>query len=74
MISYVDLINKLDGVDANINQNKNETEYSINIDINKVSKDDYQLLEIEDIIKLKEKKDIIKYYEDLGYACKKKEV
>lgn len=38
--------------------------------MNKVSKDDYKLLEIEDIIKLKEKKDIIKYYEDLGYACK----
>ena len=73
MISYVDLINKLDGVDANINQNKNEIEYSINIDINKVSKDDYQLLEIDKIIYLTDK-EVKEYYEDLGYACKKKEV
>ena len=61
MISYVDLINKLDGVDANINQNKNEIEYSINIDINKVSKDDYQLLEIDKIIYLTDK-EVKEYY------------
>lgn len=69
MTSYIDFITKLDGVDANINQNKNEMEYSINIDTNKISKDDYKLLEIDKIIDLSNK-EIIKYYEELEYTCK----
>ena len=69
MISYIDFISKIDGIDANINQNKNEMEYSINVDINKVSKDDYKLLEIDKVIDLSNS-EIKKYYEDLGYSCK----
>lgn len=69
MTSYIDFITKLDGVVVNINQNKNEMEYSINIDTNKISKDDYKLLEIDKIIDLSNK-EIIKYYEELEYTCK----
>lgn len=69
MSSYIDFIIKLDGVEASINQNKNIMEYSINIDINKVSKDNYRLLEIDKVVNLSNK-DKIKYYEDLDYTCK----
>ena len=67
--SYIDFIVKLDGVKSSIKQNKNIMEYSINIDINKITKDNYKLLEIDKVIGL-DNKEIIKYYEDLGYTCK----
>ena len=69
MSSYIDFIVKLDGVEADINQNKNILEYSIKVDIENVSKDNYKLLEIDKVIDLSNK-EIIKYYEDLGYSCK----
>ena len=69
MSSYIDFISKFEGVEASINQNKNNLEYSIKIEIENVSKDNYKLLEIEKVVDLNNK-DIIKYYEDLGYTCK----
>lgn len=69
MSYYVELITKIDGVESSINQNKNIMEYSIKIDINKISKGDYKLLEIDKVIDLSNK-EVIKYYEDLGYTCK----
>lgn len=69
MSSYIDFIVKLDGVEADINQNKNILEYSIKVDIENVSKDNYKLLEVDKVIGLGNK-EIIKYYEDLGYTCK----
>ena len=69
MSSYIDFIVKLDGVEADINQNKNILEYSIKVDIENVSKDNYKLLEIDKVVSLNNK-EIIKYYEDLGYTCK----
>ena len=69
MSSYIDFIVKLDGVEADINQNKNILEYSIKVDIENVSKDNYKLLEVDKVIGLGNKA-IIKYYEDLGYTCK----
>ena len=69
MSSYIDFIVKLDGVEADINQNKNILEYSIKVDIENVSKDNYKLLEIDKVIGLSNK-EIIKYYKDLGYTCK----
>ena len=67
MSSYIDFIVKLDGVEADINQNKNILEYSIKVDIENVSKDNYKLLEVDKVIGLGNK-EIIKYYEDLGYT------
>ena len=52
-----------------VNQNKNILEYSIKVDIENVSKDNYKLLEIDKVVSLNNK-EIIKYYEDLGYTCK----
>ena len=69
MSSYIDFIVKLDGVEADINQNKNILEYSIKVDIENVSNDNYKLLEVDKVIGLGNK-EIIKYYEDLGYTCK----
>lgn len=68
--AYLNIINKKDGITSNIKQEGYILEYNVNILIDKAKKEDYKLLEIEDVIKVDKLKDIRKHYEDLGYVCK----
>lgn len=68
--SYLKLIDNIDGVDTNINQEELKLNYFININLNKVSKKDYDLLDIKDLMNNNTKKDIINYYEKINYSCK----
>lgn len=67
---YLKLINNIDGVETNIEQEQLKLNYYININLNKISKDDYELLGIKDLMKNKTKKDIISYYEKQSFECK----
>ena len=67
---YLNLINIIDGVETNIEQKHLELNYYISIDLNKISKDDYELLGIKDLMKNKSKKDIINYYKKQNFECK----
>ena len=68
--NYLKLINNIDGVETNIEQEQLKLNYYININLNKISKDNYELLGIKDLMKNKIKKDIISYYEKNNYSCK----
>lgn len=68
--AYLNIINKKDGINSNINQEGYKLEYSIDLELDKINKEDYKLLEIDEVTKLNSIKDIKKYYEDLGYICK----
>lgn len=67
--AYLGIINKKDGINFTIKQEGYNLEYNINLELDKINKEDYKLLEIEEITKLDNIKDIKKYYEDLGYTC-----
>lgn len=68
--NYLKLINNIDGVETNIEQEKLKLNYFININLEKISKDDYELLDINNILESNRKKEIIEYYEKQGYTCK----
>lgn len=67
---YLNLINNIEGVETDIEQEELKLNYYININLNKISKDDYELLGIKDLMKNKTKKDIISYYEKQSFECK----
>ena len=62
-------VNNLNGVTSNIEQLEKKVNYSINIDLKKVKEEDYKTLNIAEIVKLKDKKEIIRYYEKQGFTC-----
>lgn len=62
-------IKEIEAVHTNIEQIEKNINYSINIDLTKVKDNDYKILNITEIIKLKEKKEIIEYYEKQGFTC-----
>lgn len=62
-------IKKIEAVQTNIEQIEKNINYSINIDLTKVKENDYKILNITEIIKLKGKKEIIDYYEKQGFTC-----
>jgi len=68
--SFYKIIKEKNGIKTFLEQKNHNIIYSLQLDIKEINKNNYKLLEIEDIIKLKEKKDIIKYYEKQGYTCK----
>ena len=67
--SYLKFIKKRDGIKTSIKQEGYDLTYKIDIDLKKVNKKDYELLNISNIVK-KSKKSIKKYYKKLGYTCK----
>lgn len=52
-----------------LNKLKKKVNYSIDIDLTEVKEEDYKLLNIIEIIKLKNKKEIKEYYEKQGFTC-----
>ena len=67
--AYLDIIKNNDGVETNIKQEEKKLSYSIDYDVKKINEKDYDLYGIKDIVKLKNNKDIIKYFEDMNYKC-----
>lgn len=67
--SYLKRINKLDGVKSNIEQEEKNVNYSVYINFTQVKEDNYKILNITEIIKLKDMKEIMEYYEKQGFTC-----
>lgn len=67
--AYLNIIKNNDGVETNIKQEEKNLSYSIDYDVKKINEKDYDLYGIKDIVKLKNNKDIIKYFEDMNYKC-----
>lgn len=67
--AYLNIIKNNDGVQTNIKQEEKKLSYSIDYDVKKINEKDYVLYGIKDIVKLKNNKDIIKYFEDMNYKC-----
>lgn len=67
--AYLDIIKNNDGVETNIKQAEKNLSYKIDYDIKKINEKDYDLYGIKDIVKLKNNKDIIKYFQDKNYKC-----
>lgn len=68
--AYLDIIKKNEGVITNIEQEEKSLKYNVNYDIRKINEKDYDLYGIKDIVKLNNKKDIIKYFSNKEYVCK----
>lgn len=67
--TYLKRVNNLNGVTSNIEQLEKKVNYSIDIDLTKVKEEDYKTLNIAEIVKLKDKKEIIEYYEKQRFIC-----
>lgn len=67
--NYFDFMKKRNGIKTNIEQDYYVIKYSIDIDKSELSLEDYKLVNVQDIMILKKKKDIKEYYEKKGYSC-----
>lgn len=67
--AYLNLIKKNNGVTTNIIQENKNLKYNISYDLNSINNKEYDLYGIKDIVSLKNKKDIIKYFEEMNYIC-----
>ena len=67
--SFVDLLTNIEGVSANVDQEYLNVFYNLDVDFEVLKKEYYDLLNIQDLLFLKNKQDIINYYNEQNFTC-----